>query len=79
MAPPSACGGASDRHSGRALLDLLRLEAVVQALGRVEVADFLVVKVRELADIEDDWNFFRLLMKSPWWKGTMIGFLRVVE
>ena len=42
------------------LLDLLRLEAVVEGLSRVEVADFLVVRVRKLVDIEDDWNFFRL-------------------
>ena len=42
------------------LLDRLRFEAILPVLVRVEVADILIVRVRELVDIEDDWNFFRL-------------------
>ena len=36
------------------ILDGLRLEAVFPALIRVEVADIVIVRVRELVDIEDD-------------------------
>ena len=36
------------------LLGVLRFEAVIPALVRVEVADILIVRVRELVDIEDD-------------------------
>ena len=39
---------------GTHTLDGPRLEAVLPALVRVEVADILIVRVRELVDIEDD-------------------------
>ena len=42
------------------LLDRLGLEAVLPGLVRVEVADILVVRVRELEDIEDDGELLPL-------------------
>ena len=61
------------------LLDGLRLEAVLPALVRVEVVDILLVRVHELVDTEDDWNFFLLHVLSSWGKKEMLmWFLRVV-
>ena len=61
------------------ILGLLRLEAVLQALVRVEVVDILIVTVRELVDLEDDWNVFRVRMVSSLMKkGTLMGLLRFV-
>ena len=42
------------------LLGVLRLEAVLPALLRVEVVDILHVRVRELVDIEDDGELLPL-------------------
>ena len=50
------------------ILGGLRLEAVLPVLVRVEVADILDVRVRELDDLEDDVEFFRLPVRSLWRK-----------
>ena len=48
------------------ILDGLRLEAVLPVLVRVEVADILVVRVRELEDFEVEVDLLPLAMKSSW-------------
>ena len=60
-------------------LNVLRLEAVLPALGSDEVADLLVIRVSDLEDIEDDVELLPVPHEVVVGKkGPLMGFLKLV-